>query len=129
MDLEQFTIDVTNGTLPRYAIIVPEGNYDSHDGSLAAADSFLKNNLASLLSQPDFSSGGSGLLIVTFDNGNSDAQGQVYTALIGPNIRPHYVSGSYYQHQNTLHLLVNSAGAAASPGSSANASDMSEFLR
>lgn len=128
VDLEQFTIDVTNGTLPRYAIIVPDGNYDSHDGSLAAADSFLKNNLASLLSQPDFSSGGSGLLIVTFDNGNSDAQGQVYTALIGPNIRSHYVSGSYYQHQNTLRTILQALGISAYPGDSVNASAMSDFF-
>lgn len=128
VDLEQFTIDVANGTLPRYAIIIPDGNYDSHDGSLATADSFLKNNLTSLLGQSDFSSGGSGLLIVTFDNGNSDAQGQVYTALVGPNVRSHYVSGSYYQHQNTLRTMLQALGSTTYLGDSANAAAMSDLF-
>jgi hypothetical protein len=96
--------------LPRYAIVIPDGNYDSHDGSPSAADNFLKNNLASLLTSPDFSSGGTSLLIVTFDNGDADVQGQVYTALIGPNIKSHYVSGSYYQHQNTLKTMLKLLG-------------------
>jgi phosphatidylinositol-3-phosphatase len=129
VDLEQFTIDAANGTLPRYAIIIPDGNYDVHDGSLAAADNFLKNNLASLLTQPDFSSGGSGSLIMTFDNADADAQGQVYTALIGPNVKPHYVSDSYYQHQNTLKTMLKLLGIATYPGDSAGASAMSDFFR
>jgi phosphatidylinositol-3-phosphatase len=128
VDLEQFTIDVANGTLPRYAIIIPDGNYDSHDGTLSAADNFLKNNLASLLNQSDFSSGGSGLLIVTFDNGNGDAQGQVYTALIGPNVKSHYVSGTYDQHQNALKTVLEALGITTYPGDSANASPMSDFF-
>src|SRR6266404_2844681 len=88
VDVEQFLIDVANGTLPRYSIIVPDGNYDAHDGSLGAADQFLQNNLASLLSSSDFQTGGSGLLIVTFDecgggtNSCPGPDGQVYTALI-----------------------------------------------
>ena len=106
MDFEQFIVDVANRTLPRFAIVIPDGNYDAHDGSLSAADKFLNNNLAPLLAQPDFSSGGSGILIITFDNGDADVQGQVYTALIGPNIKPHFVSSIYYQHENTLKTLL-----------------------
>jgi phosphatidylinositol-3-phosphatase len=129
VDLEQFTVDVVNGTLPRYAIIIPDGNYDTHDGSLLAADNFLKNNLASLLTQPDFSPGGSGVLIVTFDNGDADVQGQVYTALMGPNIKSNYVSGSYYQHENTLKTMMKLLGISSYPGNSASASAMSDFFR
>lgn len=128
VDLEQFTIDAANGTLPRYAIIVPDGKYDSHDGSLVMADSFLKYNLAPLLSQPDFSLGGSGLLIVTFDNGNNDAKGQVYTALIGPNVRAHYVSSVYYQHQNTLKTMLEALGITTYPGDSSSASAISDVF-
>jgi phosphatidylinositol-3-phosphatase len=129
VDLEQFTVDAANGTLPRYAIIIPDGNYDAHDGSLSAADNFLKNNLASLLAQPDFSPGGSGVLIVTFDNGDADVQGQVYTALIGPNIKPHYISGGYYQHENTLRTMLKMLGITTYPGDSGSASAMSDFFR
>ena len=36
VDFEQFGIDVANGTLPRFAIIVPDGCHDNHDGCFAA---------------------------------------------------------------------------------------------
>jgi Phosphoesterase family len=129
VDFEQFILDVANRTLPRFAIVIPDGNYDAHDGSLSAADIFLNNNFAPLLAQPDFSSGGSGILIVTFDNGDADVQGQVYTALIGPNIKPHFVSSIFYQHENTLKTLLQLLRVATHPGSSANASAMSDFFR
>lgn len=128
VDFEQFGIDVANGTLPRYSIIVPDGNYDRHDGTLAQADSFLQNNLASLLTSYDFQSGGSGLLLITFDNGNGDAQGQVYTTLIGPNIKSSYVSTVFYQHQNSLRTMLDSLGIHTYPGGSNGAADMTDFF-
>ncbi|MGA8199343.1 MAG: alkaline phosphatase family protein, partial [Candidatus Sulfotelmatobacter sp.] len=74
VDFEQFGIDVANGTLPRFAIIVPDGCWDMHDecSSLANGDDFLNSNLTPMLNSPDFQAGGSGLVIVTFDNGAGD---------------------------------------------------------
>ena len=129
LDLEQFVVDVSNRTLPRFSILIPDGNYDAHDGTPATADLFLQNNLAGILSQPDFQTGGTGLLIVTFDNGNGDAQGQVYTALIGPNVKRGFVSSSYYQHQNALRTILDALGITTYPGGAATATDMSDFFR
>ena len=129
VDFEQFLVDVSNGTLPRYSIIVPDGNYDAHDGSLAAADNFLKNNLAAILGQSDFQAGGSGLIIVTFDNGNNDSQGRVYTALIGPNVKSGKVSTVYYQHQSTLRTTLDALGIHVYPGASGGVSDLSDFIK
>ncbi len=128
VDFEQFGIDVANGTLPRYSIVIPDGLYDKHDGTLAQANSFLQNNLAAMLALPDFQTGGSGVLLITFDNGDGDAQGQVYTALIGPNIKPAYVSDIYYQHQNSLRTMLDSLGIHTYPGGSNGAADMSDFF-
>jgi acid phosphatase len=128
VDFEQFGIDVANGTLPRYSIIIPDGNYDRHDGTLSQADSFLQSNLAAMLASYDFQSGGSGLLEVTFDNGDGDAQGQVYTTLIGPNIKSGYDSTVYYQHQNSLRTMLDSLGIHTYPGGSNGAADMSDFF-
>lgn len=128
VDFEQFGIDVANGTLPRYSIIVPDGTYDRHDGTLAQADSFLQNNLAAMLALPDFQTGGSGLLLITFDNGDGDGQGKVYTTLIGPNVKPAYVSTIYYQHQNTLRSMLDSLGIHTYPGGSNGAADESDFF-
>lgn len=128
VDFEQFAIDVANGTLPRYSIIIPDGTYDKHDGSLTQADTFLQDNLGDLLASPDFQPGGSGLLIVTFDNGDKDNPGNVYTAMIGPNIQPHIVSNIHYQHQNALRTMLDSLGITTYPGASATAADMSDFF-
>ena len=129
VDFEQFLVDVAAGTLPRYSIIVPDGNYDAHDAPVGAADAFLQNNLATLLTQPDFKKGGTGLVLLTFDNGNGDAQGQIYTALIGPNVKAGKASYIYYQHQNSLRTLLDSLGITTYPGGASGAADMSDFFQ
>ena len=130
VDFEQFGIDVNNGTLPRFSIIVPDGCYDMHDScsTLSAADNFLSSNLTPMLNLPDFKTGGSGLLIVTFDNGNGDGAGKVFTAMIGPNVKSGYVSNTLYKHENTLRTMLDSLGIETYPGWSASAIDISDFF-
>ncbi len=130
VDFEQFGIDVANNALPRFAIIVPDGCWDLHDScsSLANADNFLKTNLTPMLALSDFQSGGSGLLIVTFDNGNGDGAGKVFTAVIGPNVKSGHVSDVAYKHENTLRTMLDALGIDTHPGWSATAADMSDFF-
>jgi len=130
VDFEQLGIDVANGTLPRFAIIVPDGCWNLHDScsSLINADDFLNSNLTPMLNLPDFQAGGSGLLIVTFDNGNGDGAGKVYTAVIGPNVKPGYVSNVSYKHENTLRTMLDALGIESYPGWSASVADMSDFF-
>jgi hypothetical protein len=130
VDFEQFGIDVANGTLPRFAIIATDGCWDLHDGCypISTVDSFLNSNLTPLLNSPDFKAGGSGLLIVTFDNGDGDGQGKVYTALMGPNVKSGYVSNVPYKHENTLRTMLDALGIETYPGWSATALDMSDFF-
>ena len=130
VDFEQFGIDVANGTLPRFAIIVPDGCWDLHDecSNLTNGDNFLNSNLTPMLNSPDFQAGGSGLAIVTFDNGAGDDVGQVYTALIGPNVKPGHVSNVSYKHENTLRTMLDALGIDTHPGWSASAADMSDFF-
>lgn len=130
VDFEQFGIDVANGTLPRFSIIVPDGCWDLHDecSALSDGDSFLKSNLTPMLSSPDFQPGGSGLVIVTFDNGSDDDAGRIYTGLIGPNVKPGIVSNVAYKHENALKTMLESLGITTYPGWSASATDMSDFF-
>ena len=132
VDFEQFGEDVSRGTLPRFAIIVPDGCWDVHDGCFASplgsADNFLKSNLGPMLSLKDFKAGGSGLLIVTFDNGDSDGAGQILTAVIGPNVKSGYVSNIAYKHENALRTMLDALGIETYPGWSAGVADMSDFF-
>jgi hypothetical protein len=132
VDFEQFGIDVAQGKLPRFAIIVPDGCWDAHDGCYGpgakSADDFLRSSLPPLLNLPDFKPGGSGLLIVTADNGDGDGPGKVYTALMGPNVKPGYVSNTPYKPENTLRTMLDSLGIETYPGWSGAVTDMFDFF-
>ena len=143
VDLSQLTTDLESGTLPRFMIIVPDGNHDAHDcpvrmstcseaQKLAAADAFLSGTLNPILSTTDFQPGGDGLLIVTFDEWggctNYGCGAAVYTALIGPRVAWHSFSSVAYKHENTLRTMLDSLGIKTYPGASATAADMSDFF-
>src|SRR5438270_1783191 len=142
-DLAQLTNDIASGKLHQFMIIVPDGNHDAHDcpvgmsscteaQKLAAADDFLSGTLDPILSTPDFQPGGSGLIIVTFDEcgggTNSGCGAAVYTAVIGPQVAPHTVSQTTYKHENTLRTILDSLGVRTYPGAAASAADMSDFF-
>jgi acid phosphatase len=124
----QFATDLANNTLPQYSIIVPNLLDDAHDGSPAAADAWLSSNVAPVLNQSYFKSGGDGILIITFDNGDADVPGQVYTAVIGPKVRPGFTSGVSYKHENALRTILDALQISTHPGASAGASPMSDFF-
>ncbi|HVN18555.1 MAG TPA: alkaline phosphatase family protein [Dongiaceae bacterium] len=143
VDLSQLTTDLDEGNLPRFMIIVPDGNHDAHDcpvgmsscttaQQLSATDTFLNNTLSPILATSDFQAGGDGLVIVTFDecgDGTDDGCGSsVYTALIGPKVKPHTVSSKAYKHENALRTILDSLGIHTYPGASATATDMSDFF-
>jgi len=143
VDLSRLTTDLNNGSLPRFMIIVPDGNHDAHDcpagmsscteaQKLAAADSFLSDTLGPILATPDFQPGGSGLAIITFDEcgggTNAGCGASVYTALIGPKVKPHMVSATPYKHENALRTILDALGIRHYPGASATASDMADFF-
>lgn len=132
VDFSQFASDLAVDALPRFVIIVPNGLDDAHDGTLAQADSFLKNNLTSMLSKPYFQAGGDGLLLVTFDECNSGnntgCSNSIYTAIIGPKVIPSTVSSVAYKHENLLRTMLDALGITTYPGWSASAAPMSDFF-
>lgn len=143
VDLSQLSTDVKNGALPRFTIIVPDGHHDAHDcpvgmsscseaQKLSAADKFLSSTLTPILNLSDFQSGGTGLVLVTFDEcgggTNAGCGASVYTALIGPRVKPHTVSSIPYKHQNALRTILDSLGMKSYPGASASAADMADFF-
>jgi hypothetical protein len=143
VDLSQFWTDLANGNLPRFMIIIPDGNNDAHDcpvgmstctddQQLEAADSFLDQTLSPLLSTPDFLPGGTGVVFFTFDEcGDGTDLGcsaSVYTGVIGPQVTPNTVSTVPYKHENTLRTIYDSLGLTDYPGAAATVADMSDFF-
>lgn len=143
VDFSQLSIDLANNTLPRFMIIVPDGAHDAHDcplgmsscteaQQLAAADQFLSETLGPILSKPAFQPGGTGVIFVTFDEcgggTNAGCNAAVYTALLGPRVRPHSVSNIPYKHENLLRTILDSLGLHSYPGAAAMAADMADFF-
>ncbi len=128
VDFSHFATDLANNALPQFSMIIPDGLNDGHDSGPGPADTFLKNNLPALLAKPYFQPGGDGLLIITFDNGNADAAGLVYTAVVGPNVTPNSVSNTLYHHQHTLRTLLDALGITTDPGASASVTGMTDFF-
>lgn len=124
----QFAGDLAAKTLPNYSLIIPNLQHDAHDGTMAMADQWLKQNIVPLLNSPYFYAGGNSVLFVTFDNGNGDAQGQVFTAVVGPSILKGVKVSSHYRHENTLRTMMGLLGLSTFPGASASASPMSGFF-
>jgi acid phosphatase len=127
----QFATDLSNNALPQYALIVPDINNDAHDGTLAQADAWLQANIAPLLANSAFQTGG--LLIITFDEGaQSDINhggGQVATLIISSQGKKGFQSQTLYQHQSTLRLILASSGVKTFPGLAGTAPDMTEFFQ
>jgi hypothetical protein len=91
---------------------------------MSAADWWLKQNLAGVLSSSYFASGGDGVLFVTFDNANGDAQGQVFTTVIGPSVDRKVKNGTPFRHENTLRTIIKLLGISVFPGASSSVSSM-----
>jgi hypothetical protein len=130
VDYSQFQSDLVGNSLPQYSFIAPNINDDAHNGTLAAADAWLQANIPPVLSNASFQA--SGLLIITFDEGNmSDAAhggGQVATLIISSQAKKGFQSQTFYQHPSILRLSLAASGVDNFPGMSATAPDMSEFF-
>jgi acid phosphatase len=126
----QFATDLANNSLPQYSFIAPDVNNDAHNGTLAAADSWLQSNIAPVIGSSIFKNGG--LLIITFDEAeDSDFDhggGQVATLIISSNSKSNFQSQTFYQHESALRLSLAASGVDKFPGAAATAPDMTEFF-
>ena len=126
----QFATDMTSG-LPSYSLVIPNANDDAHDGSLATADTWLKNNIDPLVSNAAFQQ--SGLLLIVFDEGFvfdiQNGGGHVAAVLVGSKVKPGFRSTTLYQHQSALRTTLEALGVSQLPGAAAGAPAMSEFLQ
>jgi phosphatidylinositol-3-phosphatase len=126
----QFASDLANNNLPQFSFIVPDLLHDAHDGSLSAADSWLKANIAPLLASATFRK--DGILIIVFDESlDTDTQhggGHVAAVVIGPKVLAGHKSTVLYQHQGTLKTLMQALGLSSYPGSASSASPMNDMF-
>jgi acid phosphatase len=139
--ITQLATDISSGSLPDYAFIVPDINNDAHDCPpgmstcsdeqvLANADQWLAGKIKPLLANSKFQNS---LLIVTFDESDSTdvahGGGQVATVIVSPLAKSGYRSTTFYQHESLLKLMLEGLRVADLPGAAASAPDMAEFFK
>jgi len=138
----QFATDLAGGSLPAFAMVVPNAINDVHScpdqtttsctlaQRLSTADTWMRNNIDPLFSNPQFQQ--SGVLAVTFDESRDDdinGGGQVFTVVVGAGVRQNYVATGMYQHQSMLRTILQLLDANSFPGDAGNAPVMSEIIQ
>jgi hypothetical protein len=93
--------------LPSVSLVVPDLDHDAHNGSLAAADDWLRTELGAYAAwAPSHDS----LLIVTFDEGDgAAAENRILTVLNGAHVR-HGTYAEVIDHVRVLHTIESSFG-------------------
>ncbi len=137
----QLSADLASGALPDFLFIVPDAQHDAHDcpvgmntctdnDKLAAADSWVQQNVGPLVGSSAFSNG---VVVVVFDEGAftdlSNVGGHVAAMLAGGAVKTAFESASFHQHQNLLRFVCDRLSLGACPGVGAIAGSMSEFLK
>jgi phosphatidylinositol-3-phosphatase len=127
----QFAADLNAGQLPDFSFLVPDLNNDAHNGTLAQADTWLKTNMAPLLTDPQFQQ--NGLLIIVFDeagtNDSTHGGGHVAMVAVGPLVKKGFQSSVVYQHQNLLAMVAAYLGIDGNMGAAAGAPAMTDLLQ
>jgi phosphatidylinositol-3-phosphatase len=94
------------GSLPTVSFVIPNLDNDMHDGSIAAGDAWLYQNLSQYAA---WARANNSLLILTWDEDDNAARNQIPTVIYGANVRP----GSYSEpisHYNVLSTLEQMYG-------------------
>ncbi|HKV95461.1 MAG TPA: alkaline phosphatase family protein [Candidatus Angelobacter sp.] len=137
----QLAADASAGTLPNFAFIAPNAEDDAHDcpggGSLctddqklAAADTWLKNNIDPLTTSPALANS---VFIITFDEAFAldirNGGGQVPLVMVGSHVKTSFKSTTFFQHESTLRVILDLLQVTNHPGNSASAPTMQEFFQ
>jgi hypothetical protein len=107
-DLTPFVGDATRNALPNVGFLIPNLDHDAHDGSLAAADAWLKEQLTPVLHSTDFTSGRL-VVVVTADEDDKHSGNVVLTSVLTPRIS-HTVVTAPLTHYSLTRFIAQVLG-------------------
>jgi phosphatidylinositol-3-phosphatase len=135
-----YPADITNDIGANYNYVTPNLLNDAHDGTMQAADNWLRTHVPAILARPEFQPGGDGIMIITFDEGNlgSDNRcnatmsrgcgGHILTVVVGPQVRRGFKSAHWYNHESVLKTACVALGIESCPGQAKTAAAMDDFF-
>jgi hypothetical protein len=102
-------------TLPTVSFVVPDLQHDMHDGTVATADAWLRDNLDPYI---QWAQTHNSLFILTFDEDDTSHTNRITTLFDGPMVVP----GSYGETINHFRVLRTLEGMYGLPAAGASAS-------
>ena len=103
-DEKNFFDDFKSGSLPEFSMYIPNIKNDGHDTGVDYAGKWLGSSFGSLLSNP--AGLGDVLFIITFDeSGLLSPNNQIYTVLLGANIRAGAQNNQALNHPALLKMI------------------------
>lgn len=105
--------------LPTVAVVVPDQDYDMHDGTIRQADTWLKANIID--SYLPWALSHNSLLIVTWDeDGDNTTSNQIPTIFAGAHVKPGSYTETHLNLNNPLLASPNDPGIQTPSGTAMN---------
>jgi hypothetical protein len=124
----QLTTDLAStGSTPSYAWITPSLIDDMHDGTISQGDTWLRQNVPTILNSPAWT-GQRSLLFITWDEDDSSQSNQVATLVISKSTPAGFRSNVGYTHYSLLKTIEAAWGLSPLTSNDGNASAMSDFF-
>ena len=136
--------DVALDDLPAFVYITPDQLHNMHDcasglpgtcsndDKIADGDAWLKETLDPIIQSPTFAAHNTLLLITwdeSFDKDFENGGGHIPFIVVSPDVKPGYVSDTFFQHQSALRLIEERLGLPVVLGTSVDAPSMQEFFQ
>lgn len=102
-DTSGFVDAARSDNLPNVGFLIPDVLHDAHDGSLAAADAWLRSELTPVLQSEDFASGRL-VVVVTADEDDGHDGNTVLTSVLTPRLH-HVVVSTPLTHYSLTRFL------------------------
>jgi len=136
--------DVALDDLPAFVYITPDQLHNMHDcasgvpgtcsndDKIADGDAWLRETLDPIIQSPNFEKHKTLLLITwdeSFDKDFENGGGHIPFIVVSPDVKPGYVSDTFFQHESALRLIEERLGLPVVLGASTDASSMQEFFQ
>ena len=119
--------DLANGTVAHYNFITPNLIDDMHDGTITQGDTWLSQNVPSILNSAAYRN--NGVLLITWDEGAGSSDGPIGMIVLSPLAKGGgYHNSLHYTHGSTLRTFQQIFGVTPYLGGAATALDLSDLF-
>src|SRR6266566_3861113 len=117
--------DLQNNTVASYNFITPNLCNDMHDCSVGTGDTWLSNNVPTIMNSTAYQQGGA--IFITWDEGEG-GDGPIGMIVLSPNAKVGYQNTIHYDHGSTLRTFQEIFHVTPLLGGAASATDLSDLF-